>query len=92
MKQYGVTRGPEPEESDREILKQFVETPDPVLFASEIADLFDKTDEWARKRLNALVDEGHLGTKKPGHRTRVYWITPKGHRYYAESSDPSGSQ
>ncbi len=81
-----VTRGPDREQSDTDILKLFVESPDPVLFAQEVADAFDKSDEWARVRLRELIDEGYVNAKKPGHKSRVYWITENGHRYYANSS------
>lgn len=68
-----------------DILRVFVQSPDPVLYAQEIADLFDKSDEWARNRLEELIDEGYLNAKKPGHKSRVYWITEDGHRRYADS-------
>lgn len=63
--------------SDEEILQFFRDTPDPVLSAGECAEAWDMTSEGARKRLNSLVDEDELETKKPGHRTRVYWL-PEG--------------
>lgn len=80
-----MTRGPDPQHSNADVLQVFVESPDPVLFISEVADSFDKTDEWARGILNDLVEEGLIDTKKPGHRSRVYWITQEGRRYYADS-------
>ena len=87
-----MPRGPDREYSNRDILRYFVQTPDPVLFVSEVAEKFDKSGEWARKRLNELVENGYLNKKKPGRRSVVYWITPEGHSYWAENSDTEGSQ
>jgi predicted transcriptional regulator len=47
--------------------------------------MFDKSDQWARDRMNELMELGYVNAKKPGHKSRVYWITEEGHRYYAES-------
>jgi len=81
-----VTRGPDREQSNIDILRLFVETPDPVLYTNEVADAFDKSDEWARVRLNELIEEGYLNAKKPGHKSRVYWISEDGHRHYANAT------
>jgi len=91
LRSPAVTRGPDREQSDIDILKLFVESPDPVLFAQEVADAFSKSDEWARVRLKELINEGYVNAKKPGHKSRVYWITERGHRYYADSAS-SGNQ
>ncbi|GAA0217430.1 MULTISPECIES: hypothetical protein [Halobaculum] len=81
-----MTRGPDPSHTKVDILRQFIETPDPVLFVSEVSEYFDKSDEWARGRMNELVEDGYLDSKKPGRRTRVYWITREGREYYASTS------
>jgi len=60
--------------TDNEIIEYFAEASDPVFSAGECATDWDMTHEGARGRLNALVDEGQLQTKKPGSRTRVYWL------------------
>jgi len=87
-----VKPGPDPADDDIQVLRYFIETPDPVLFTSEIADRMDMTTEGARHRLNNLVDEGYLHTKKPGHRTRVYWISLEGREYYAEAAESDGEE
>ncbi len=59
-----VTRGPEREQSNLDILRLFVESPDPVLFAQEVSDEFGKSDEWARGRLRELIEAGYVNAKK----------------------------
>lgn len=81
-----MTRGPDPEHSDTEILQVFVESPDPVLFATEVAESLDMTRQGVYNRLDSLVGAGLLHTKKSGARTRIYWISRRGRQYYAESS------
>jgi len=85
-----VKPGPNPSDDDVDVLRYFVESPDPVLFASELAEPMDMTTEGVRHRLNNLVDAGHLHTKKPGHRTRVYWLSREGREFYAEASADPG--
>jgi predicted transcriptional regulator len=80
-----MTRGPDPDHSDAEVLRVFVESPDPALFAVELADKLDMTTQGVYKRLDPLVDDGLLYTKKPGERTRVYWISRDGRIYVQES-------
>ena len=82
-----VSRGPDPDHSDAEILQVFVESPDPVLFATEVAESLDMTRQGVYNRLDSLVDTGLLHTKKSGSRTRIYWISRRGRQYYAESLD-----
>jgi len=60
--------------TDNEIIEYFAEASDPVFSAGECAEDWDMTHEGARGRLNSLVDSGRLETKKPGSRTRVYWL------------------
>jgi len=82
---HGMTRGPDPDHSDAEVLRVFVESPDPVLFAVELADELDMTTQGVYKRLERLVNDGLLHTKKPGERTRVYWISRAGRVHVQES-------
>jgi DNA-binding Lrp family transcriptional regulator len=69
-----VTRGPDPADTDAEILRIFAESPDPVLFAVELADELDMTPQGVYGRMEKLIEKGYILTKKPGERTRVYWI------------------
>lgn len=70
------TPGPAPAVSAEEVLARLRERSDPCepTTAPEVAAIFDVTDTTARARLNALVDEDELATKKVGARGRVYWI------------------
>ncbi|MFC7177856.1 helix-turn-helix domain-containing protein [Halosegnis marinus] len=87
-----VPRGPAPKHSDEEILRLFRETADPVLFASEIAESLDTTRQTVYSRMEDLHSEGLVHTKKPGQRSRVYWISYEGEQFLDEQESPSGSQ
>jgi predicted transcriptional regulator len=87
-----VSRGPDPDDSDADILRIFAESPDPVLFASELADSLDMTRQGVYSRMEKLVDKGFLLTKKPGDRTRVYWISREGKEYLQSQSSSEGNQ
>lgn len=82
-----MTRGPEPSVSIREVLVFFVESPDPAFTAQELADEFEKTRQWADRRLKQLKEDGYLESKNPGGRARFYWITTAGEQYLAETRD-----
>lgn len=79
-----MPRGPDPENADVDILQEFALSKDPVLFASEIADAFGKSRQWAHGRLMDLVEDGHLNTKKAGRRSRIYWLSESGKAHLAE--------
>jgi len=81
--------GPAPDVSAEDILRVFVASPEPAFIASEIADAVDMTDQGIRNRLEQLHAEGYLATKQPGERTRLWWLTPAGHRYYSEATAQS---
>jgi DNA-binding MarR family transcriptional regulator len=81
--------GPDPDVSAVDILRVFVERPDPAFIGSEIAAEIDMTRQGVRNRLEQLHDDGYLATKRPGERTRIWWLTPAGHRFYASSTAQS---
>jgi len=88
-----MARGPDPKFSDEHILRLFIENPDPVYFVSELADELDMSEEGVRQRIEPLVKDGRLLSKKPGERTRVYWISREGKQWLKqEKSQQSGSQ
>lgn len=60
--------------SDKEMLSYFEENTDPVYSAVELELVWDMGEEGIRQRLNDLVDEGQLDTKKMGSSARVYWL------------------
>ena len=88
-----MTRGPDPKFSDEEVLQLFADNPDPVYFVTELSDELEMTEEGVRKRIEPLVERGLLLSKKPGERTRVYWISREGKKWLKERKDQdSGSQ
>jgi predicted transcriptional regulator len=77
--------GPDPQIPTEDILRVFVESPDPAFVAREIAAELDCTPQGARNRLETLVESGWLAAKRPGQRTTIFWLTDKGHRFYFQS-------
>lgn len=71
--------------NDISYLRVFVEHPDPVLTATEVADELDVSQQAAHKKLKALQDSGFLRSKKTGSRSRAWWITTDGREVYRES-------
>lgn len=88
-----MARGPDPKDSDEEILQLFVDNPDPVYFASELAEELDMSEEGVRQRIDSMISDGRILTKKPGERTRVYWISREGRLWLKkQKSQDSESQ
>lgn len=73
--------GPSPQVSDEEILRQVVLSPDPIVTAGEITDHVDMTQAAVNKRLQQLVNDGYLNSRKVGAAARVYWITEEGRKH-----------
>jgi len=82
-----VTRGPDPQITELDILHEFVISPDPAFVPKEIGEKLNVTTEGARHQMNNLVERELLAKKKPGERTVLYWITEDGERYYAERAE-----
>jgi len=82
-----VTRGPDPQITELDILREFVISPDPAFVPKEIGEKLNVTTEGARHQMNNLVERKLLAKKKPGERTVLYWITEDGERYYAERAE-----
>jgi DNA-binding MarR family transcriptional regulator len=59
---------------DDEILRVFRESPDPALFATEVADEIGYTRQGVNNRLDELVRRGELVRKKSGPKSVVYWL------------------
>lgn len=72
--------------SDEEILSIFLESSDPFLTTSELADELDFTLTGIRKRLYDLDEEGYLSFKKAGN-SPVWWITDKGRKHLKEKDE-----
>lgn len=58
--------------SDQEIINRMQEHNDPAFWASEVADWWGMSDQWARNRLNELVDRGEMWVKRGGERSKIY--------------------
>ena len=84
-----MTRGPDPSVSTFELLSFFAESSDPAFAAQEISNEYNKTRQWADRRLKQLESEGYLKSKNPGGRARVYWVTNSGEQYLSESEGQS---
>lgn len=59
---------------DNEILEIFVQSDNPVLFTTEVADKTGFSNE-TRLRLRESEDEGFLASKTGGGKIPVWWIT-----------------
>ena len=60
--------------TDEELIKFVTEHPDPVVKASEVAAEFGYSDAGASHRLNKLVEEGTLLSKRFGSSAKGYWL------------------
>ncbi|MFC4405413.1 hypothetical protein [Haloarchaeobius iranensis] len=72
--------------SDDEILSLFVETDDPVLTTSEVADVLDFSLNGTRKRLDSLEANGLLAVKRAG-RGKIWWLTDEGREFIKNASE-----
>lgn len=53
----------------------------------------DTTRQTVYSRMEDLGEKGYVHTKKPGERSRIYWISYEGERYLDSLSDSAdGSQ
>lgn len=65
---------------DREILRVFAESGDPVLFTGEVADAIGFSNQGTLPRLEKLLDEGYLNMKRGG-RVPVWWLSDAGRAF-----------
>lgn len=82
-----VSRGPDPDVTEREILLFMVTSPDPAFTANEIAEEFDKTRQWADNRMRQMGSDSLLRSKNPGGRAKFHWVTESGKAYLQEGRD-----
>lgn len=66
-------RGPKPQVSDDELLAVFVQSSDPVLTSTEVAEHVSIERRSVYDRLLKLEQSGRLQSKKVGGRTTVWW-------------------
>lgn len=72
-------------QNDIVYLRVFIEHPDPVLTATEVASERGVSQQGAHDKLQKLQDSGYVRSKKTGSRSRVWWITTDGREAYRES-------
>jgi len=60
--------------SDQQIVTAIEEHTDPFVFASEVAEKFDHTRQWAHNRLQVLYDDGRIKRKSGGQRSVIWWV------------------
>lgn len=60
--------------SDEDIIIAIKTHPDPFIVASELADEFDHTRQWAHSRLQDLHEQGRVNRKNGGERSVIWWI------------------
>lgn len=65
---------------DERLLLEFLLSPDPALFTSEIADNLPITRQRVGQLLDPLMEEG-LVTSKYASGRRLYWLSPTGREY-----------
>lgn len=73
--------GRPPETTDREYLRLFAESSDPVMFTSEVAEAVGVTQQGAYSRLRELAADGLIASKQG--RERVWWLTEEGEQIAA---------
>jgi predicted transcriptional regulator len=78
-------RGSDRKVSDDRILLEFLLSPDPALFTSEVSDPLPLSRQRVNDLLNELENEG-LVTSKTASGRRLWWITPKGHQRVVEAA------
>ena len=59
--------------SDGQIIEAIQNHPDPFVAASEVAEMFDHSRQWAHERLQDLADERRIEKKEAGSRSVIWW-------------------
>ena len=78
-------RGSDRKVSDERILLEFLLSPDPALFTSEVSEPLPLS----RQRVNGLLDqleENGFVTSKTASGRRLWWMTPKGKKKVTEAA------
>jgi DNA-binding IclR family transcriptional regulator len=60
--------------SDEQILDAIKRHEDPFVAASEVAEMFDHTRQWAHARLSRLHEAGKVNRKGAGERSVIWWV------------------
>ncbi|GGK83986.1 hypothetical protein [Haloarcula sebkhae] len=62
------------EVTDSEIVDAFKDIAGPFAAASEVAEYFGHTRQWAHQRLTQLHEQGAVERKKTGGQSVVWWV------------------
>lgn len=73
--------------SPRDVLARFDEVEGPILTTGDVTDALDCTRETARRKLNALHEDGVLGRRKTAGRV-VYWRLDEPTHHAVDPDDP----
>jgi len=76
--------GPEPSDTDLELLRYVALRPEPFATASDIEPKTEVGYKQTRNRLDDLVEDGLLNVEMVG-TTKVYWLSDAGRERLAES-------
>jgi len=60
--------------SDEQIIELLEDSTDPFMSATEVADMFDHTRQWAHIRLQDLSDRDKVRKKKAGESSVIWWV------------------
>ncbi|MFK5603667.1 winged helix-turn-helix domain-containing protein [Haloferax volcanii] len=71
--------------SDEEILEILLDSEDPFLTTTEVAEVLDFSQPGALKRLRQLEEEEYVETKKAGN-SNTWWITEEGREMVSSKS------
>jgi len=60
--------------SDKDIIALLKQDEDPFLAATEVAEHFGHSRQWAHSRLEALHQDGPVSKKKAGSSSVIWWV------------------
>lgn len=84
--------GPDPEVTEEDILEAIATAYAPVMGMSGLEERFEVSDTAIGRKLDSLMEKGHLNTQLVG-RARIWWLTDEGRKRLDEyRKDQSESQ
>jgi len=69
-----MTRGPDQTVTGVQIVEWITDHDDPAVFAREVANMADHSQQWARDQLSLLVDQNAIHVKIGG-KEKIYWVS-----------------
>lgn len=67
--------------SNEEILRTFIDRPEPVSKIDDVVPHVDLTKSGLYKRVQELLELGYLDSKSTGSSGKVYWVTEQGQEF-----------